>query len=95
LTKALMIADINCAAVDSANSDADRARLLATAEHLDATEKLRSRIDELDRECDRLCVENKMRKEYAYVCEECKTHNPAVREARDRSLRSVTNGPKR
>lgn len=64
-------------------------------EHEAAVEKLKSRISDLDSECDRLSVENRMRREYAYVCDECKTHSPAVREMRDRSLRSVTSGPKR
>lgn len=67
-----------------ANEQAEREHFAMLASHLE------SHCDSLDYERRTLETEVKMRREYAYVCEDCRKHDPAVREARERHLRSVT-----
>lgn len=72
----------------------EMAELDRQAEHEAELEAQKQRFDdswnELLRTKDRLEVECDLRKEYAYVCRDCKQPDLNVQASRERSLRSVT-----
>lgn len=88
------------AKIESLQSELSEAKLAIEAQAeaaLQSEETLRTKLEKelqnLDRECDRLAIENRLHKQYAHVCRECKTHDPQVRAEVERNLRSVTGGP--
>lgn len=76
----------------------EMAELDSKAEHEaeleEQTKRFDKAYDKLEHERGILEVECNLRKEYAYVCRDCKQADPHVQGARERNLRSVT-GPKR
>jgi len=79
-----------CAELEAMRSEGSKELEEARSE----AEKLDKENEKLDRENFRLLTECNMRKEYAYVCRDCRQSDQQVQNARNQHLRSVT-GPKR
>lgn len=88
------LAELNAEKLTREMAELD-AKAVHEAELEEQTKRFDKAYDKLEHERGILEVECNLRKEYAYVCRNCKQADPTVQLARERSLRSVTSGPKR